>query len=544
MIYDGNKIEEKVLYTNLCIVGAGIAGITIAREFMNSSHDVILLESGGKNQNEEIQVLSSGMNTGLPYYDIEATRNRAFGGTSHLWCVDLPDGSEGVRLHDLESIDFKKREWFPNSGWPFSKEELNSYYERAHEIFKIGPYSFCLKDWIEKTEAVPLTFERNKIETTIFQFSKKDIFYDEYYRQLELAENVTVLLNSTVLKIKTENIKKVDSLSVINLNKKRFTVKAKSYVVAAGGLENPRLLLLSNDEIQEGLGNKHDLVGRYFMEHPHQWKDVGTFYPANPEKFNASNLYSTHIRNGTPVMGYLTLSEEIKNKEQLMNCTIGISNKSRKFFSSKGLGEAKEGLINLKQIVESKRALDNLPEDLKLFYSNFNVVLYEVIRRILRGNRVKWNKYGFRHSGVTVKYMAEQQPNPESRVKLSEKKDYFGQRKLELDWRLTQKDLTNIRKTLEILNRELIREKLGHIEIDFTDTEIPQYLEGGYHHMGTTRMNEDESVGVVDAQCKLHGTENLYVAGSSVFPTSGYANPTLTIVALALRLSDYLKDLM
>lgn len=542
MFIDGNEVEGRVFQADLCIIGAGAAGITIAREFLNTGYKVTLLESGDKFQDNEIQTLSGGENTGLPYYDIDSTRNRAFGGTSHLWCVELPDGDEGVRLRGLDSVDFEKRNGLSNSGWPFTKEELNPYYERAHDVFKIGPYTYSPEDWLENSKSEPLTFERNKVETTIFQFARKNIFYDEYFKELDEVENISVLLNSTVLKINTESSNKVDYLSVITKNRKRFDVRAKVYVLAAGGLENARLLLLSNDEVKEGLGNKKDLVGRYFMEHPHQWKNVGTFYPSNPEKFNNSSLYRTHERNGFPVMGYLTLNEEVKNNEQLLNCVIGISGTSEKIFSSKGLDVAKKGLLQLRQIVLRKRAIKNILKDLMLIFSNLNVVVYDVIRRVLRGNRKTWNRYEFRQSGVNVKIMAEQQPNPESRVKLSREKDHLGQRKLELDWRLKNNDLTSIRKTLEIIDEELRREKLGHIEIDFIDAEPSRFLEGGYHHMGTTRMHENEALGVVDPQCKLHGTDNLYVAGSSVFPTSGCANPTLTIVALALRLSDHLKE--
>jgi len=135
-------------------------------------------------------------------------------------------------------------------------------------------------------------------------------------------------------------------------------------------------------------------------------------------------------------------------------------------------------------------------------------------------------------------------PNPSSRVKLDSTRDRFDKLRLKLDWRLTELDIKTVLRGQQIMDEELRRAKLGHIEVDDYDEIPPPGISGGYHHMGTTRMSTDPNVGVVDATCRIHGIDNVFVAGSSVFPTSGFANPTLTIVALAIRLADHLKGAM
>jgi choline dehydrogenase-like flavoprotein len=141
----------------------------------------------------------------------------------------------------------------------------------------------------------------------------------------------------------------------------------------------------------------------------------------------------------------------------------------------------------------------------------------------------------------------EQAPNPESRIVLSAENDELGMPRANLRWKFTPIDKRSMRVYYELLGREMGRAGLGRVQImdwllDGDDTAWPNHLSGGWHHMGTARMHEDPRQGVVDANCRVHGIANLFVAGGAVYPTGGAVNPTLTVVAMALRLSDHLKN--
>jgi len=538
MITDSTNFEnDKVVSSDICIVGAGAAGITVARELIDRKVDVVLLESGDFNPKPELQSLNVGKNVGIPYYDLDATRTRAFGGTSRLWNIDLNNGHLGVRLRGMDKIDFEKRDWVPNSGWPFGRKNLDPYYERAHEICKIGPYSYDVENWEEDSEhSTPLPFENGKIKTTIFQFANKDIFYNDYRKEIEAAENITTLLNTTILKINaTDNAKQVSSLQAVSGKGNKFEVKAKYFILAMGALEIPRLLLLSNDVMKNGLGNQNDLVGRFFMEHPHLWR--GVYFPSDPEVFDRSELYKIHNNNGVPVMGKLTLHDEVLRKNKLLNFTTSIHPEPMLL-----LDKVQESFRHIGAAALRGRKAENFQNHFKKCINNWDALAYASLRKMVGGNRKKWFGSNRKYFGFKLNIMAEQVPDPESRVLLDSVRDKFGQNKIKLNWKLNALDIRSIRKALEIIDSELQRANLGHLDIELEGDSIPPDIHGGYHHMGTTRMHNDPKQGVVDENCRIHGIHNLFIAGASVYPTVGYANPTLTTVALSLRLADHLKN--
>jgi len=541
MIIKPNEIRNnEEIETEICIIGAGTAGLTIAREFIDTSKNIVILESGGEEAGSVTNESTEGKNIGIPYYDLKDTRERAFGGSSHLWYY-VP----GLRSRGMDAIDFEKKDWIPYSGWPISKTDLDPYYKRAHKLLNLGPYTYRCEDWINPDEINYLQNEdEDGFRTTMFQFARRDIFYNNYYNDFKIAENVKVFIESTVLNIETtENAKEVTHLTVSLQNEFQFTVKAKYFILAAGGLENARLLLLSNTHAKQGLGNDNDLVGRFFMEHPHIWGKgyAGTYYPNEHEKFNSNEIYNFHYRNGTPLLGYLIFKEEVIRQNQLLNITFDLRGESVQYPArySEGIAAIQNVLSNMKY----GRINKEMFRELGKFFNNGTAVAYERMRRLVNGKVKKWNRYELEETGIIIKLMAEQAPNPDSRVILGDEHDLFRQRKIHLDWRLTDLDLESMKKSMEILNTSLQKKGLGYIDVHLnTDlSDMAQKIHGGFHHMGTTRMHEDHTMGVVDKDCKMHGTHNLFVAGSSVFPTVGYANPTLTIAALAIRLADHLK---
>jgi choline dehydrogenase-like flavoprotein len=324
---------------------------------------------------------------------------------------------------------------------------------------------------------------------------------------------------------------------VSTLGGKEFSVRARTYVLAVGGIEVPRLLLLSNRTHKDGLGNQHDLVGRFFMEHPHFWS--GIFYPTDPEAFRKTALYNEiHSVNRVPVVGKLALNQEVVRKERLLSQNIQLI---PRFLDAPGANGSTKGVDSARAMVKALKGenVDNLGGHVQNVISDVGSVL-------LAGARKVHGKIAGRPQVPAFYFanMMEQVPNPESRVTLGRQRDSLGQNRLQLDWKITAQDIQSAVRTQELIGGAMERAGLGRFDQQLRGEAPPSNTEGGYHHMGTTRMAEDSKSGVVDPQCRVHGVGNLYIAGPSVFPTGGYANPVLTIIALTLRLADRLKTQM
>ena len=182
MIIKPNEIRNnEEIETEICIIGAGTAGLTIAREFIDTSKNIVILESGGEEAGSVTNESTEGKNIGIPYYDLKDTRERAFGGSSHLWYY-VP----GLRSRGMDAIDFEKKDWIPYSGWPISKTDLDPYYKRAHKLLNLGPYTYRCEDWINPDEINYLQNEdEDGFRTTMFQFARRDIFYNNYYNDFK-----------------------------------------------------------------------------------------------------------------------------------------------------------------------------------------------------------------------------------------------------------------------------------------------------------------------------------------------------------------------
>ena len=484
MVTDARSLSDNTtIESDLVIVGAGASGITLAREFASSSVKVCLLESGGMELNPDTQALYSGENVGLEYFSLDACRARFFGGTTHYWAG---------WCQPLDAIDFEERDWIPFSGWPFGREHLDPYYRRAQPILQVGSLNYSTEAW-ETPGYAAIPFARNRAITKIYQYSTPPTnFSSQYGKQLTDSPNISVFLNCNVTEIESSyNARSVFSLKAQTLGKKNITIKGKKYILATGGIEVPRLLLLSN------LGNEHDLVGRFFMEHPHLIS--GWFFLSSAG--TSTNFYREHYVNGINMKGALSVSQDIQRKEKLVNfCAT---------------------LVRKRRSDDFDQALADMVADIRSTELK-NAHFYELYNR------------------------TEPSPNPDSRVTLSDKLDALGQRRTQLDWRLNELDKYSIRRTQEIIAEELGASGLGRFKVDLSEKRAPwpANLGGGFHHMGTTRMHRLPSQGVVDPDCRVHGMANLYIAGSSVFPTAGCANPMLTSTALTLRLADFLKGEM
>jgi choline dehydrogenase-like flavoprotein len=517
--------DGSLLQADLCIIGAGAAGITIAREFTGSDVEICLVESGGFEIDSEIQALYEGENIGLPYFDLDLARLRFFGGTTNHW---------GGWCRPLDAADFEARRHIPDSGWPISKTDLDPFYERAHEIVEIGPAVYDERYWVGRRNPPP-KFNRDLLQIDLWRFSPPTRFGEVYRDDLDKAGNVKVLTYANAMNIQANaTASAVDYVELRSPTGTKGRVVAKFFVLACGGLENPRLLLLSNSVEARGLGNRHDLVGRFFMEHPHVISGIAISDAAGDlaETFDYHDWPDSHVR-GRPS---ISISRRLQEVKEVLTATARLdpvadlesgSYAAREIWRE--LGEGRMATDFATKVWRIVKDLDEVAADAygKIFYGT---AALSSIKRI------------------DLHVVSEQMPNPESRVSLSTERDQLGLNRIRLDWRLTETDKRTIAELATAIGQELGRLNIGRVKLaDWlmeTGTAWPETLGGGNHHMGTTRMSSDPKRGVVDSDCRVHGIHNLFISGSSIFPTSGFAAPTMNIVALALRLAEHLKRRM
>jgi choline dehydrogenase-like flavoprotein len=520
--------------TDICIVGGGTAGIVLAREFIGTPVRICVLESGGLTPEQDTQNLTLGENIGQPYFPLDTARPRVFGGSGTRWDIPIGNNRVGVRIRPFDPIDFEKRDWVPHSGWPFTRDDLEPYYQRAQSICRVEPPTYEVNDWQDRSAWPAFSLPDPDVQTIIYKFAKAETFAREYPREIAGADNVSVCLHSNVVEIDTNGTADcVTRLRVRTLSGKEFSVRAKTYVLAVGGIEVPRLLLLSNRVQTAGLGNQHDLVGRFFMEHPHFWS--GVFIPSKPDFFRSAALYNdVRTVNNVAVVGKLALTDAALRREKLLNQNIQFFWRDIVFPPVSA-----PGVIALKKLLCGRRSGndDGFSRQLATILGDMNQIgaaLGRNVRKRLVGERTI--------PAVMFANMMEQIPDPESRVTLGADRDGLGQNRVQLNWKIGKQDMRSAIRTHQIIGGALEKAGLGRFYQQLQEEAPPSNTEGGYHHMGTTRMHVDPKQGVVDANCRIHSVGNMFIAGPSVFPTVGYANPVLTIIALAVRLADHLKS--
>jgi choline dehydrogenase-like flavoprotein len=564
MIIDTRTIDSDLIQTEVCIIGSGPAGLSLAREFLGTTTEVALLESGGLVFDADIQALAEGQTFGDSVMSPGDVCNRQVGGNSSVWIIKIRSHEFGVRYVPFDEIDFEERSWVNHSGWPFDRNHLLPYYKRAQEVCSAGPFSYHPVHW-ENDQIRRMPLDHNTAETGVFQFGPGAIFYEHHRKEIQASSNITLYTHTTATEIVTDDSgKRITKVRFGNLDGKSFSVSAKVFVLAGGGFQNARLLLASNQQQPAGLGNYHDVVGRYYHDHP---QILGSYFkPFNSAFFNQARLYDLRQVNGVPVMGFLRLSKEIQAREGLLNMNT--------FMFPRPTPRQTKGITSLKYLGESalgrqvrsasayaadnsmvrKSQAENIPGHLWNIAIGLDYVLPAVYlakaknQSLLHGlGRGGWSEIkdnSRRFYGFEVQHFSEQSPNPENRVRLSRERDALGCPKLELHWRWNPDDGQRICRGQEVLAQELRRAGLGELTMQRDEAGQPLIGRptGAAHLMGTTRMHNDPKEGVVDANCRVHGIANLFIAGSSTFPTGGYANPTLTIVAMSLRMADLLKQ--
>lgn len=511
MLIDARSLPAGTdIETDICIVGAGVAGLTLAQALAPSGLRMVVLVGGGLDYDSASQALYEGRMLGNPAAGLDWSRLRYFGGTSNHW---------GGYCRPLDPLDFARRSWVPDSGWPIDAAALAPYYARATDVLDIEGPDFSAAAWQDRLAPI---FARpdlaRALPARVFQQSPPTRFGEKYRSVVERGPGIDAHLWANAVELSTDAAAStVRAVSAACLDGNRYRVRARWFVLATGAIENARLLLASNAVAAAGLGNGRDLVGRYFMDHPSF--DAGTI------TFDGS---STIARNpiGAGVDAGFGLPYAVQEQERLLNFNCYVRPAVRK-------DDEQPGYAALRQLARGLQR-GRLP-------AGWQGLVGDVAADMGGATGGLWQRLFREPAELVARVYPEVAPRPDSRVVLSAERDALGVPRADLDWRIGEIDRRTIVRGLERLGAGLARTGLGRLRLDDRLLE-PGFAvpEGSFHHIGTTRMADDPDMGVVDRDCRVHGIGNLYIAGSSVFPTSGFAPPTMTIVALTLRLADHL----
>jgi choline dehydrogenase-like flavoprotein len=440
-----------------------------------------------------------------------------FGGTTGHW---------GGMCALFDPIVFKKRDWINESGWPITHETLLPYYKRASVNVDIDNSDFDLNYWLKQDPGlIPLPFDKDVVWSKIWKFSKPTRFGTKYRDSIVNSKNIHLYTYANVVDITAnENLQNIDTVTIKNYTGKTFTATARYFILACAGIQNPRILLAANKQSAKGLGNENDLVGRFFMEHV-ELKSAELWLSEKSEL----KLYM----NAQPrIRAELAITPATQAEFKILNGMVSFTplDYARQMPSYIQLWNTSDPRVNEEK---SRQAM----------YKTAGSRIHRLFEKFKSAESKK------KHQAFQMTLRLEQSPNPLSRVTLGEQKDELGVPQANLNWAFTPLEKKSIRKIYEIIGQQAGESGIGRVRLmeelwDPDDVALPVTTSGGWHHMGTTRMSNDAKKGVVDADCKVHGIQNFFIAGSSCFTTGSAVNPTYTIVALSIRLADHVKDLL
>ena len=517
MIVDLNKVEDPDVFFekfDLCIIGAGAAGVTIAQNLNGENFSVCLIEAGGEGYSYESQKRYDGNWSNEIFGQKQninsrllSDRLRYFGGTTNHWTG---------RCRRFDKIDFKKRSWIPNSGWPINHKDLITYYKEAENILDLNFLDYDAEsndlnrigEFFRKREFTfgPPTRMGNKYKSTLFD-----------------SKNLTVVLNCNFKKfIYSESKENISGIICSDYKQNEFSVMCDQVILSTGGIENVKILL--NENLYRSFNNVN--LGKYFMGHA-IWKTGEFFYSNNfdiaPYLTTINESFLTSV-----IKDSRTLYRKVQVRLGKKKLDPRVVYKQNRFNQS---------FLALDEQAQEKLKLPNMGVTLESEYNptNLDLSYYSILKST---RKLDYSAIGCR----SLLLRAEQVPDSNSAISLSNEKDQLGLIKAEVKWTMNNIDYNSIKKFNQYLNLELSKTNLGFIKNNFNINKIPDQLWSGAHHLGGTRMSDTPLNGVVDKNMKVFGFNNLYISGGSVFPTSGLANPTLTIVALSLKLADHVKS--
>jgi choline dehydrogenase-like flavoprotein len=489
-----NLPDGTTLTPDIAIIGGGPAGISFALALADARIDVAMFESGGMDFDAATQDLYDGTKAGVSYLPLAGSRLRYLGGSTNHW---------GGWCRPLDEIDFEQRAWLEHSGWPITRKDLLPYFPRAQSLVEAGPFLYDkIADWVVAQGQPPLSLGDGGVYTSWFQFSKtRDSllpthFGQRYAEDLKRVPRLKLYFHANATKLGlASDAKRLDHIDMATLSGRRFSVKPKYTVLATGAMENARLLLVSNDVDPHGIGNSGDMVGRFFADHPIP-RDTATLVVFDGK---IANYYGDFQNASGAVM--------------------------RATFAPRPEFQRSRGIQGSLSTVENEVPLD------------------AVGKAAVAATASALGVDGRYARAFSLGCGLELAPDPGRRLTLTGERDALGLPRLKLNMSVSSKDFQDYRDTLKELGRQLLVSGAGMIRLNrLTLAEWLDVIDWGNHHMGTTRMSDTPRTGVVDRNAMVHGVSNLFVAGSSIFPTYGASNPTLNLIALTLRLADRLRS--
>jgi len=541
--------DGDVLTADVCIVGAGPAGLTLATSLGSNGRRVLVLEAGGFDATADRQSLASG-EVDSHHHASEALslgRSIQFGGTANQWIHRTVPWDRRLRARLLPGrpIDFEHRPGIPDTGWPIDRAALDPFYERAMAICRLADRDWTPAAWASTVRA--WEFAGGRLETAVCQYGPRDVFTHQFRDDVIGSDRTTLAIDvvATTLHRATTG-GEVAALQAVTPRGARIEARAKVFVLASGGVENARLLLASQGTDGAGLGNEHDVVGRYLMDHP-EFR-VGVIAPRTPDAIASAGFYDIHWVEGAPVSGILVVSEDEMRRSDLLSVG-GIVIPQPKGYGT----DAERSMKELAGLARGELPAHWAQHVRRIASSPVDAARVMRARRFPPAERYSEFRGGWSRPGVSVRFSVmevviatEQAPRPENRITLGSGRDALGRPRARATWTWGSREQDSIRRIRGILAEDIRAAGLGELVpwVGLNGGARPVF--GGLHHpMGTTRMHEDPRLGVVDPDCRVHGVPNLFVAGSSVFTTSvGHANPTLTLLALAVRLADHLRAVL
>ena len=542
-------VRGATIEADVCIIGGGAAGISVALELLNTGLRVVLLEAGGTDEDSADQALYQGEVADASLHSpLDKYRQRRFGGSTTIW---------GGRCVPLDPIDFQAREWIPDSGWPISYPEVAQYYPRANIICEAGSSSY------DAAEAVPggmrpivRDFDPADFTTsTIERFSCPTDFGRRYRQQFALSATARVMLHANCTRlVASADGSRIEMAEVQTLDGNCFGVSATQFVLATGALEVVRLLLASDDVHAAGIGNAHGLVGRYYMSHIAG--TIGTLRIDRP----SDHIWQSyeHAEDGVYCRRRIALKDSTQRRDRIGNIVFRLHHPripnpqhrtgalSAIFLARRMISYEYAKRLETHEPLTARLWLQHVANVATDAFGASGFLLHWLRDRVLAERKFPTVIIRPRTNLFSLDFNAEQVPNWYSHVRLTDQTDPLGMPRLHVDWRYSEADVQTVASAFQLLQRDISAAGIGDLSLEPDEVDIDAVIrrDGAYggHHIGTARMGLDPTEGVVDGNCRVFGVHNLYIAGSAVFPTSGQANPTLTIVALAVRLARHIHN--
>jgi len=487
---------------DVVIIGAGAAGISMIHRLTKSSLNVLLIEAGdlefsvNSQKHYEGEWINNVQREKVEVKDrTKSDRLRQFGGSTNHWAG---------RVRRLDRIDFETREFISESGWPISYNDLEIFYLNAEKVLDIEH-----DDHYQSPDQNSGLFEHN-----YFSFSKPTRLGAKYYDEIVKSQNIHLLLNTALI---SHQLVDGNFIPLFQYKQgKKFKVNSHSYVLSMGGLESIRTMLLIADYTNLPFS---DVIGKYFMGHAIYRPStifVNDSFPLHGFQQRYARLFHEEKQEIS------SLFRKLKQKFGLVNENLNTGHKKNP-----------QMFFHLSEKSQLEYKLPNLAYTINQAYSPDADDLQFLQRQVAFSKKFR---------AFQILNRSEQTPIKESSVSLLNRVDQYGNPQIKVNWKFSEVDERNIFHGNRLLDQHLKNCGWGIVKDEVSLNPLPRSMWTGAHHLGGTRMGKNDKKSVVDMNLCVHGISNLYIASSSVFCTSGVANPTLTVSALALRLAEHLVN--